>query len=536
MSEILLSICICGRNDNYGHDFKRRFAQAMNLMAWSAKRANALEQIEVVFTDWNSERPLAKELILSKDATAMVRFIEVPPEIAVKHNKSLSPFQQSIAFNVALRRAKGKFLGLMPADILFTSHGMRNMIGILNGDIPVMFDLKHAVISVPRKKLPYYIQESSYFTSPAQIEKYLIDGDAYMLFDNHARGLMGEYGAFILERELLFELRGVDERIAGWGYNDIDIALRCADKADVINTSGYCVVCYDFEASLCMVRQKERRKTDFWEIKPGVADNDENWGLGNIELTESRAVEGNRAYAETSPIPESVSYRDWVIWLSQHVGSSSVPSFSSAALAVGWNAMKLKPKKIMIYGTADMSVCAAISLVCPLAELVICEHFLDVTAYEKLWKNDNLLGSFHHQAHVAYLPVSDIFRTLLADMIILNGILPAPDILKKNCSPVSVLVFLCGADKTEEYVSSLSGMGYSRICIYGITVLTPYPIALEEAQVQWKPMTGNLITKFLLMFREYFSKIRKLGNILARQPFHSWPRVFAIISKIRGGS
>ena len=156
----LLSLCLSGRNDNYGFNFKRRFVQAMNFLAWSARRAGVEKQIEVVFADWNSEIPLSRTIRLSDGAAKMVRFLEIPPDLAARYNPSFSPFSQSVAFNAALRRAKGAYLGMMPADILLTSYALRNLIGILSGTIPVPFDPRSAVISVPRKNIPFYAVHS----------------------------------------------------------------------------------------------------------------------------------------------------------------------------------------------------------------------------------------------------------------------------------------------------------------------------------------------------------------------------------------
>ena len=122
----VLSLCLSGRNDNYGFDFKRRFAQAMNFLAWSAARAGVADRIEVVFADWNSATPLAGDLYLSPEAVNMVRFIEIPPEIAAEHNPSFSPFSQSVAFNAALRRGKGRFLGGRSSDFAHRAEPDRN--------------------------------------------------------------------------------------------------------------------------------------------------------------------------------------------------------------------------------------------------------------------------------------------------------------------------------------------------------------------------------------------------------------------------
>ena len=340
----LLSLCLSGRNDNYGFNFKRRFVQAMNFLAWSARKAGVEKQIEVVFADWNSEIPLSRVIRLSDGAAKMVRFLEIPPDLAARYNPSFSPFSQSVAFNAALRRAKGAYLGMMPADILLTSYALRNLIGILSGTIPVSFDPRAAVISVPRKNIPFYAEEAHDFSSPERTEALLLAGDAWMLCDNTARGMMGSYGVFILERSLFFSLRGTDERIAGWGYNDIDLALRCADRASVMNMMGYGVWSYDFEPSFRMLVQKEKRRTVFHPIRLGHAENPENWGLADQTLSESRAESGSENLLFNSPRPDTLAWRDWIFWLSQRISPSVVPFFSSCAMLAAWTAAGKTPR------------------------------------------------------------------------------------------------------------------------------------------------------------------------------------------------
>ena len=119
-NEIILSICIVGRNDNYGKDFKRRLQQSVNFLAYSAEKAGVLSKIEILLTDWNSDIPLAEAVTFSPAAASIVKFIEVPLAIARKHNYGNTPFHTTKAINVALRRTSGKYVGMMPGDILIS--------------------------------------------------------------------------------------------------------------------------------------------------------------------------------------------------------------------------------------------------------------------------------------------------------------------------------------------------------------------------------------------------------------------------------
>lgn len=535
MSEIILSLAVTGRNDQYGHDFKRRFAQAMNLLAWSAEKNSVLNEIEVVFTDWNSKKAIAEDITVSENAKNILRFIEVPPEIAVNYNTAISPFHQSYAFNVALRRCRGKYLGIMPADILFSSHAIRNLMQTLKELVEVDFDLQNSVIAIPRKNLPFFARESFYFENPEKAESLLLAGDSYMHCDNHSRGLMGGYGAFIFSRALLYDLRGVDERIAGWGYNDIDIALRCADRAKVINTSGYGITCYDFEPSNLMVAQKEEKREKIKEIIPGSAENTEDWGLAKYEFKESKAANKIKAesYTDTSPIPSELEFRDWILWLSQRISAFEVTKFSAKALAAGWIANKKQSKNILLFGFSDRAIVSLLSLTVPLANLTIVEGFLDDKTFYKNWYNDAFLGSLRFQGRVHYLPGNYIPDNEKYDLIIVDDLLPENDtFLKFLTNEANLLVSQKDLIKLFKNEEILDEFELEKNLSNNIALICNEMFSQKELDKQWKAMNGNVFSSFIMLFKKYFSKMEKLRNILMRQPLLKWPKTIKIIYKI----
>ena len=525
--EIVLSFCLSGRNDNYGFNFKYRFVQAMNYLAWSAKRAGVYDRIEAVFADWNSETPLAESIELSEDAAGLVRFIVIPPETAKPLNPSFSPFSQSIAFNTAFRRARGKYIGLMPADVLITSHSLRSLVHILEGDYPVDFPLDQAVLAIPRKNIPYSLHEQTYFSTPEEIEKLLLSGNAYMLTGNTARGMMGGYGAFFLSREQLFALRGTDERIAGWGYNDIDLALRSADACRVINLSGYGVWSYDFEASPRMVKQKKTRQTNVYEIRPGTADNSENWGLGNLELREMRvnrfSPQNHEEYS--SPIPEGLSFRDWIAGL-LHRLPLTIPRISAAAMAAAQLSLSGKIRNITIMGAADVSIPALLSVYNSFPNLKIHRKIAGEEDLYGLWRYDIALAPLHYQGAVSYLPFDDFSGNETPDMIIYDGVEPDGEKLKEKLPAAKILIFSHCAVPAE-----LSGV--DRVDIFGISVIMPPEIGKAVNPSDWKPMNGNWLFKLLhgLILRQ--GQMLKLMRLLSRTGILNWGRTFRNFFAIR---
>ena len=530
--DLLLSICLAGRNDNYGFNFKYRFVQAMNFLAWSAKRAGVYDRIEVVFADWNSETPLSDSIALSEDAAGLVRFIVIPPEIAKGLNPSFSPFSQSIAFNAAFRRARGQYIGLMPADVLITSHSLRALVHILSGDSPVDFDKEHAVFAVPRKNLPFSLNEQAYFTSPEAIESLLLSGNAYMLTENAARGLIGGYGAFFLNRDRMFSLRGVDERIAGWGYNDIDLSLRCSDRCRAVNLSGYGVWSYDFEPSPRMSAQKKRRFSQVYEIRFGPACNTENWGLGNIELTEKQTIRFSAANGNdySVPMPDGFSFRDWIGVLLYRL-PVAIPEISSAALAAAQLSLRARVRRISVMGADDPSIPAVLSLYNSFPSLKIHSELAGEESFFRLWRYDIALAPLHYQGEVKYIPSLEFLPDEMPELIIYAGIEPDWKDLEPRITGKSILIFSgCGVPAELS-----ANTGLRKLSAYGLTVLAPQKILHGQETADWRPMNGNWLFKLLRaagIFRRKEAMV-KLVRLLARAGFQEWRRRILDFLKFR---
>ena len=258
MADPLVSIALCGRNDNYGFAFKRRLVQAVNFTAWSAERIGMLDRLEIIFCDWNSERPMAEEIKLIAPAAAVTRFIAVPPSIAREHNFAGTPFHTDIACNVAYRRARGEYVGMMPADNFLTRFSLRALFALLGGDYgggPLPFDLRRSVLSVPRRNFHSFCREEYFFTAPEEMERRICAADPALSADCHI-GLMSGYGLFLVHRELMEQLRGFNENNGGGGLSDVDLGERAVlCNAPTVNLAPYGVCCYDFVADIAMVRQ-----------------------------------------------------------------------------------------------------------------------------------------------------------------------------------------------------------------------------------------------------------------------------------------
>ena len=96
---------------------KWRLETSINLALLNAKKADFLEQLEIIVSDWGSEIPLREVLKLVPEAEGRVKFVHTPNDIAIKEQKK-SKFPEVIALNAAARRASGEFIGRIDNDTI----------------------------------------------------------------------------------------------------------------------------------------------------------------------------------------------------------------------------------------------------------------------------------------------------------------------------------------------------------------------------------------------------------------------------------
>ncbi|MFM1876600.1 MAG: hypothetical protein RL266_2337 [Bacteroidota bacterium] len=124
MIEPYLSIVIVGRNDNYGGDFTDRFQNCIN---WNTRWLEHFGvKTEVVFVNWNPvpDQPQIIDQIRwpSERKHVTYRIITVPAEVHEQFVDSdvrdTVPLFEFIAKNVGIRRAQGKYILCINADVL----------------------------------------------------------------------------------------------------------------------------------------------------------------------------------------------------------------------------------------------------------------------------------------------------------------------------------------------------------------------------------------------------------------------------------
>jgi hypothetical protein len=114
----VITIVVSGRNDDYGGDFPSRFFRAWraNLDGLAAAGVSA----ELLFVEWNpvAGRPLLSRRVLETFANA--RAIAVPAAVHQRYGGHPSmPFHEMPAKNIGIRHARGVWVLMANADIVF---------------------------------------------------------------------------------------------------------------------------------------------------------------------------------------------------------------------------------------------------------------------------------------------------------------------------------------------------------------------------------------------------------------------------------
>ncbi|MHC1729354.1 MAG: hypothetical protein AB9866_25705 [Syntrophobacteraceae bacterium] len=277
----LLSICMSGRNDDYGGNFRYRIQTALNHFARNAQKLGLLDIIEIVVTDWNSDTRLGEALSLNSATRALTRFISVPPHIAAALNPGNTLFNNSLSMNTAIRRASGEFVMAMASDILLSQASLKNLIELLQGKLSVPVDVARSLMLIHRKFVPWQLSESE--PDIDTIDDFLFHNSWKFRIEVFDSGLNSGMGACLMHRRLFEECRGIDEKLSKWGWSDIELGLRINQRYPTAVLSHLGIYCYELDI------RKENRLQTIQERNPQIVgksfeSNSADWGLGFRDL------------------------------------------------------------------------------------------------------------------------------------------------------------------------------------------------------------------------------------------------------------
>ena len=121
-----ISIIMTSRNDDYQKGGFDRMQMTIDNLILQAKKYNL--SAELIIVDWNppQDKPLLKDVLIVNNVSPLeIRFVVVPLEIHKTYNSSARiNIINPAAFNVGIRRARGKFVMATNADIMLSNELM----------------------------------------------------------------------------------------------------------------------------------------------------------------------------------------------------------------------------------------------------------------------------------------------------------------------------------------------------------------------------------------------------------------------------
>lgn len=279
----ILSICMCGRDDDYMLDFKYRITTTINHIAQNLTQLGRLADVEILVADWGSQIPMVQTLNLSPEAIRITRFIYVHPSIIRSMQGGRENFHSARAFNVAIRRACGEYILFYNADTLFPQYSLETLLRLLNGELPLPVKPDQTFFLIPRFNVPWQFLER---------RPNLDEWDRYLLLFAKKQPLepvsnyefFGGSGALLMHRSLWHEVRGIDENLPGWGGQDNDLGLRISQKYPSLSLTGMGIFLCHMGHTPSGSRQSAVSKSNTLTYNATIYANDENWGLGDVNL------------------------------------------------------------------------------------------------------------------------------------------------------------------------------------------------------------------------------------------------------------
>jgi hypothetical protein len=286
----ILSLILCSRSDQYQGDSRWRLQTALNYLGQSAHQLGREEDVEVIVADWGSETPLRDILQLTPEATKIVSFMLIPPEIARVEQKD-SPFPEVLALNAAARRSKGKYVGRIDQDTLVGQHFLQTFFW-LHEKQRLLVPMESALFLSNRRRIP--VRFAARCPSFWAVDRFIRwFRQSLPLMDPLPPHLFYQIyvGIWLMPRKVWHECGGYDERFIYMDWQEVDMILRLTPKYTLINLgelTDHDLYHLDHGPPRAAWSTNRNRKTnpvrDLDNRPEEFYPNDKNWGLNQYPL------------------------------------------------------------------------------------------------------------------------------------------------------------------------------------------------------------------------------------------------------------
>lgn len=276
--DILLSILIIGKNDNYGCDsdgkggVKKRLELSLNKTIDNLNKLN-VDDVEVVLCDWGSDDQISKNLI--HDKCKNFKCVYVPKDVCLKYNKY---FSISHAYNTAYKNSTGKYVIFWDSDCFVDMDSFFQLYKFVK-EINTQ-NIDNVFWWCSRRHIPRegYIDYSRF----DEVDSYIDKNPSSIHWEKIDTSQFGGCAiALLLSRKIANESSCWYEELPNWGWQDIELhrrlitKYRCDKDLSLYGIKMYHLYHHDVDHRK---EQNPRLNSNTFHA------NFENWGLSGEQL------------------------------------------------------------------------------------------------------------------------------------------------------------------------------------------------------------------------------------------------------------
>ena len=232
MTGPVLSIVLIGRDDDYTENFADRLNFCLSYNDHVFQKTNA--NIEVCFVEWGT-RSLSQKIDTSQHKTTSLRWFYVDTKSDTFH-----PDQNvniPLANNIGIRKARGNFILVGPADNIFSPGAAIRLVELLQSLEKYQLTGEELFL-LPRR----FLSKSMSMTKKTfgQLDSYfLLQSNANFPFLGQKTNINSGMGSILMSKNNWHHIRGISEAKKGHGGDDIELLSRLSGNHIHIDMSVF---------------------------------------------------------------------------------------------------------------------------------------------------------------------------------------------------------------------------------------------------------------------------------------------------------
>lgn len=284
MNDPLITLCICGKDDNYVDDFLYRIETTINYICQEIEGIKKEKHFELIIVDWASKKPMHDTLSLNSNLKSSVNFLYITENFLKdsKYNRDNIPI--CYALNLAIRRASGKFIFVTSADTILNDCSLLALFNICSKEIKTTFTTDKSYFTIGRKHIPWEIISQQ--PNPFFLKNYLERNGHELRSDFGYLRWGGGAGLIGMHRNIWELNEGLDEGIVNYGASDVEIFLRSTNKCEHIELSNLGICSYHMKHP----PEKQTMASKYVKKNYNIFKNNRkpnpNWGDPDITIRE----------------------------------------------------------------------------------------------------------------------------------------------------------------------------------------------------------------------------------------------------------